>query len=360
MEKISVDVGYKNYDVILGSNILDEMENFLRCKKYSDKVLIISDTNVFPIYGEKISEVFKKAGYMPLSHVVQAGESAKCLNFANDIYTKAIGERLDRKSLIVALGGGVVGDLAGFVASTFLRGVPFIQIPTTLLAAVDSSVGGKVGINHPLGKNLIGAFYQPDAVFIDVTFLKTLPKREVRTGFGEIVKYGIIGDENFVSYLEANSAKILDVDEDIYIKIISKSVKAKADVVMKDEKEGDLRRILNFGHTVGHAVEKETDFKKYNHGEAVAIGIVAAMKIGEILKLTDSEDTSRIENLLKSLNLPIRAEGVTIEGINAAMKNDKKAINGKIYFVLPNKVGRVIINTVDNKVVEEAVKYVVN
>ncbi|MBO6179276.1 MAG: 3-dehydroquinate synthase [Selenomonadaceae bacterium] len=360
MEKISVDVGYKNYYVVLGSNILDELENFLKGKKYSDKALIISDTNVFPLYGEKISEVFKKAGYTPLNHVVQAGESAKCLDVANDIYTKAISEKLDRKSLIVALGGGVVGDLAGFIASTFLRGVPFIQIPTTLLAAVDSSVGGKVGINHPLGKNLIGAFYQPDAVFIDVTFLKSLPEREVRTGFGEIVKYGIIGDENFVSYLEANSAKILDIDEDIYIKIISKSVRAKADVVMKDEKEGDLRRILNFGHTVGHAVEKETNFKKYNHGEAVAIGIVAAMKIGEILKLTDSEDTLRIENLLKSLNLPIRAEGVTIEGINAAMKNDKKAINGKIYFVLPNKIGRVIIETVEDNVVEEAVKYIIN
>lgn len=360
MEKIHLDVGYTNYDIVIGQNLDDEIKKFLAGKKYSEKVLIISDSNVFPLYGEKIVKIFSDAGYIAASYVVEAGEGAKSLTDAEKIYTKAIEERIDRKSLIVALGGGVVGDLAGFIAATYLRGVPFFQISTSLLSAVDSSVGGKVAVNHSLGKNLIGAFYQPEAVFIDTEFLKTLPKREIKTGFGEIVKYGVIMDANFIDFLEKHSDNIFEIDKEIYTKIISTSVKIKADVVSKDEREGDLRRILNFGHTIGHAIEKETNFKVYNHGEAVAVGIVAAMKIGEKLNLISSGDFLRIEKLLKELELPIKAEGATLEGIKRSMMSDKKTVNGKINFVLPVKIGEVTVkNDVPENVVDEAVKYVI-
>lgn len=360
MEKIRLDVGYTNYDITIGKNLDGEIKNFLAKKKYSEKVLIISDSNVFPLYGEKIAKIFNDAGYSAASYVVNAGEDSKSLTVADKIYTKAIEERVDRKSLIVALGGGVVGDLAGFIAATYLRGVPFLQISTSLLSAVDSSVGGKVAVNHRLGKNLIGAFYQPEAVFIDTDFLKTLPKREIKTGFGEIVKYGVIMDADFIVFLEEHAEKVFDTDEKLYTPIIAKSVEIKADVVSKDEREGGLRRILNFGHTVGHAVEKETNFKAYNHGEAVAIGIVAAMKIGEKLNLISSEDFMRIEKLLERLELPTKAEGVTLAGIKNSMMSDKKTINGKINFVLPTKIGEVIVkNDVPESAVDEAVEYVI-
>ena len=359
MEKIRLDVGYTNYDITIGQNLYDEIKRFLAGKKYSEKVLIISDSNVFPLYGEKIAKIFDEAGYIAASCVVEAGEAAKSLEVAEKIYTKAIEERVDRKSLIVALGGGVVGDLAGFIAATYLRGVPFLQISTSLLSAVDSSVGGKVAVNHRLGKNLIGAFYQPEAVFIDTDFLKTLPKREIKTGFGEIVKYGVIWDENFISFLEENADNLLEINDEIYVKIIADCVKIKAEVVVKDEREGSLRRILNFGHTIGHAIEKETHFKKYNHGEAVAIGIVAAMKMGEVLKLVSEKDRLRVENLLKRLDLPLHAEGATSDGIKKTMLSDKKTVNGKIHFVLPNKIGKVIIkDNVSESVIDEAVAHI--
>ncbi|MBO6304984.1 MAG: 3-dehydroquinate synthase [Selenomonadaceae bacterium] len=360
MEKIRLDVGYTNYDITIGQNLYDEIKRFLAGKKYSEKVLIISDSNVFPLYGEKIAKIFNEAGYIAVNYVVDAGEGAKSLAVADSIYTKAIEEHIDRKSLIIALGGGVVGDLAGFIAATYLRGVPFLQISTSLLSAVDSSVGGKVAVNHRLGKNLIGAFYQPEAVFIDTDFLKTLPKREIKTGFGEIVKYGVIMDADFIDFLEQNAEKIFDIDEELYTPIIAKSVKIKADVVSKDEREGDLRRILNFGHTVGHAVEKQTNFKVYNHGEAVAIGIIAAMKISEKLNLITNEDFIRVEKLLERLKLPIKAEGVTLEGIKRSMMSDKKTVNGKINFVLPVKIGEVIVkNDVPESVVDNAIEYVI-
>lgn len=360
LEIVRTELKERSYDICIGKNLDDEIKDFLGKKKYSDKVLIISDSNVFSLYGEKYDNLFKDAGYKVAIYVANPGEGAKSLEVAQKIYTKAIEENLDRKSLIIALGGGVVGDLAGFIAATYLRGVPFIQIPTSLLAAVDSSVGGKVAVNHELGKNLIGAFYQPDAVFIDVNLLKTLPEREIKTGCGEIVKYGIIQDADFFDYLEENADKILNLDDEVTKKIITTSVKIKADVVSKDEREGDLRRILNFGHTVGHAVEKETHFKAYNHGEAVAIGMVAAMKIGEKLNLIDKRDTLRVESLLKKLQLPVRTAKVTLEGIKKSMLHDKKTINGKINFVLPVKIGEVIVkNDIPEEIVDEAVKYVI-
>lgn len=360
MEKINLNFGSRSYDVTIGSELTREIKNFLSGKNYSRNILIVSDTNVFPLYGEKVENIFKEAGFEAAVYVANAGETAKSLGEAQKIYTKAIEEHIDRKSLIVALGGGVVGDLAGFIAATYLRGVPLMQIPTTLLAAVDSCVGGKVAVNHELGKNLIGAFYQPDAVFIDTDFLKGLPIREIRAGYGEIVKYGIIRDESFIRLLEENIDKTLNAEDEIFSKIIAKSVEIKADVVTKDEHEGGLRRILNFGHTVGHAIEKETKFKIYNHGEAVAIGMVAAMKIAENLNLIESKDLKRVETLLNKLQLPTRSENVNLENITESMQHDKKVINGKINFVLPIKIGDVVVkNDVPKNVVEEAVRYII-
>lgn len=360
MNKIRVELGAKSYDVFIGKNIDGEIQNFIAEKKYSDKVLIISDSNVFPLCGEKTTGILKNAGYTVASYIANAGESAKSSEEAKKIYTKAIEENLDRNSLIIALGGGVVGDLAGFIAATYLRGIPFIQIPTTLLAAVDSSVGGKVAVNHELGKNLIGAFYQPDAVFIDTEFLKSLPHREINTGSGEVIKYGVIKDAEFFKFLEENADDVLNIADNAINHVITVCVKIKAEVVSKDEREGNLRRILNFGHTVGHAVEKETHFKAYNHGEAVAIGMVAAMKMSEKLNLIKNEDLKRLENLLKKYGLPQKAEGVSIEGIKKSMLHDKKTINGKINFVLPTKIGEVIVkNDVPEEIIDESIKYVI-
>lgn len=360
METIRTELGKRSYDICIGNNLDNEIKNFLATKNYSDKALIISDSNVFNLYGEKFKNLFKDAGFQVAGYVANPGEGAKSLGEAEKIYTKAIEENLDRKSLIVALGGGVVGDLAGFIAATYLRGTPFIQIPTSLLATVDSSVGGKVAVNHELGKNLIGAFYQPEAVFIDVDLLKSLPEREIKTGCGEVVKYGVIKDAKFFDYLEENTQSVLNLKDDVIEKIITTSVKIKADVVSKDEREGDLRRILNFGHTVGHAVEKETHFSVYNHGEAVAIGMVAAMKMSEKLKLIENKDTLRLENLLKKLQLPIRTQKVSLDGIKKSMLHDKKTINGKINFVLPVKIGEVAVKSdIPEEVIDDAVKYVI-
>ncbi|MBQ1920423.1 MAG: 3-dehydroquinate synthase, partial [Selenomonas sp.] len=270
MRKVSVDLGPKSYDIFIGYGIDAEIRDFVSRAAFSGQGLIVTDTNVGPLYGSWLQSLLQAAGLKTELAVIPAGESSKSLKTADELYTKAIELGLDRKSPIFALGGGVVGDLAGFIAATYMRGVPFIQVPTSLLAQVDSSVGGKVAVNHLLGKNLIGAFYQPQAVFMDLNCMRTLPEREMATGLGEVIKYGVIYDQDFFRYLEENQAAITAREPEALTHIIARSCEIKAAVVSQDEQEAGLRRILNFGHTIAHAIEKETGYSRYNHGEAVA------------------------------------------------------------------------------------------
>lgn len=341
MRKVRVDLPGNGYDILIGNGLEAEIASFFEDAGFSSRALILSDTNVGKIYAEKIAELLQRAGKQPSVHLVPAGESSKSLTEAEHIYTKAIEQGLDRKSAIIALGGGVVGDLAGFIAATYMRGIPFVQIPTSLLAQVDSSVGGKVAVNHRLGKNMIGAFYQPKCVFIDLACLSTLPKRELFTGLGEIVKYGVIYDEAFFSYLEEHAEAILDLHPEETEHLVVRSCEIKAAVVGEDEREAGLRAILNFGHTMGHAIEKETRYVRYNHGEAVAVGMMGAAYLSRELGLVGDAEVERLRGLLERFSLPTKAEGCTEDGMYAAIFHDKKAVDGKVKWILMEGVGRV-------------------
>ncbi len=353
MKKVRVELGPNSYDITIGYGILQELEDFVRESGFSKKALIITDTHVGPLYGEQLKACLSRAGLEACLYQIPAGEESKSLAVAEKLFTCAIEAGLDRKSPVIALGGGVTGDLAGFVAATYMRGVPFLQIPTSLLAQVDSSVGGKVAVNHALGKNLIGAFYQPRAVFMEMDFMDSLPKREISTGLGEVVKYGIIYDEEFFRFLEGHKAKILNLEPEVLMHIIARSCEIKAAVVSQDEKEGGLRRILNFGHTMAHAIEEETGYRRYNHGEAVAIGMLGAAYISELLGLIDNARTKRIRALLESMNLPVQAEGCTTDHMYRSIFRDKKTLNGKVNWVLMDDIGKV---HVDGNVPEEIVR----
>ena len=358
MNIINVELGAHSYKIFIGNDIRAELKNFLEANNFSKPTVIVKDCNV-PDSG--IHNLFLQAGFNVETILMpDDGELNKSLRMAETIYESAIKDGLDRKSLMVALGGGVVGDLTGFVAATFLRGVPFIQIPTTLLAQVDSSVGGKVAVNHALGKNLIGAFYQPKAVFIDLNYLKTLPPREIASGLGEIVKYGVISDADFFCYLETHVDQILALDNHTLEHIISRSCEIKADVVSKDEKEGGLRRILNFGHTIAHAIEEETAYQKYRHGEAVAIGMIGAAHIAHALNMIDRSVVERIQRLIDRFGMISRAENVDVDKVFDATFRDKKTVNGKINWVLPTRLGHVEIkNDVPAEVVKGALEKII-
>ena len=353
MRTVNVELGEKSYKIFIGENIFDKAKNFITQANFTKKI-IVTDTNVLKSCAENFTEHFNNDFEI---FTIDAGETSKTLHEAEKIYTKAIEYGLDRKSLIIALGGGVVGDLAGFVAATYLRGINFIQVPTTLLSQVDSSVGGKTAVNHALGKNLIGAFYQPKAVFADLETLKTLPEREIKSGLGEVVKYGIISDEKFFSYLEDNAEKILNRDVEILAEIIKRSCEIKAEVVGKDEKESDLRRILNFGHTIAHVIEEETDYKKYRHGEAVAIGMLGAAFISEELGKISADKVARLKNLLERLKLETHCENLNVDKMYKAAFRDKKTVGGKINWVLMKNFGEVeIVSDVPENIVKDALK----
>ena len=353
MRRVQVPLGERSYTISIGSGIAEELAAFVRQAGYSERGMIVTDTDVGPLCAERIAAYIARAGVAAEIVVIPAGESSKTLDEANRLFTRAIELRLDRRSPVFALGGGVVGDLTGFVAATYMRGVPFIQLPTSLLAQVDSSVGGKVAVNHPLGKNLIGAFYQPDAVFADLDLLRTLPQREIAAGLGEIIKYGIICDGAFFAWLAQNCADVLALEPAAAAHMIARSCEIKADVVRQDECEGGLRRILNFGHTIAHAIEKETGYVRYRHGEAVAIGMAGAADISERMGLLAREDRLRIERLIEAMGLPLRAKGVTADAMYADLFHDKKTVGGRIHWVLAEEIGRV---TVRSDVPEEIVR----
>jgi 3-dehydroquinate synthase len=283
---------------------------------------------------------------MVMSIIIPDGEQYKNLDWANAIYTALLTNGFDRRSLIVALGGGVIGDLAGFAAATYMRGIPFVQVPTTLLAMVDSSVGGKTGVNHPMGKNMIGAFHQPRKVLMDLDVLRTLPKAEFLSGMAEVIKYGVIWDSAFFDYLDSNRDRVLGLDADALTHIVRRSCEIKAEVVGRDEREGGLRAILNFGHTVGHAIEKAENYTM-RHGEAVAIGMVYASRLAHLTGLCDASVPERVEKLIASYGLPTSLRTLsrkpTVQELMDTMQIDKKAEGGKVKFVLPKRIGEVAV-----------------
>ncbi len=348
MREIKVDLGERSYPIIIKNGIISEIGESIPGLGLGGKAAVVTNPMVGGLYGDTVIKGLKSAGIDPVLITVPDGEEYKTLKEASAIFDGLIEHRMERSSPIVALGGGVIGDMAGFVAATYLRGVPYIQVPTTLLAQVDSSVGGKTAVNHPKGKNLIGAFYQPKAVFIDPEVLSTLDPREVRAGLAEVVKYGVIWDNVFFKFLEDNSNALFKPGPEL-IKAIERSCEVKATVVSADEKESGLRSILNFGHTFGHAIEALTGYGKFKHGEAVSIGMCMASKLSVKIGLASPEVERRVSGLLTSLGLPATPPSLSADDFIGSMRLDKKVTGSRIRFVLVTEIGKVILKEVDEK-----------
>ena len=346
MAQVRVDLGDRSYPIIIESGLIERLGTLVRgVLPRVDRALVISDTNVAPRYGAQAVAALEAAGISTRLAVVAAGEASKSLQEAYRLYPACVEAGLERSSVIVALGGGVVGDLAGFVAATYLRGISFVQVPTTLLAQVDSSIGGKTGVDLPQGKNLVGAFHQPRLVVSDLNTLTTLPHREIAAGMAEVVKHAVIRRADFLDYLESNVREIQAVQPAVVGRVVESNCLIKAQVVAADEREGGIRAILNFGHTVGHAVEAATGFTQWLHGECVAVGMVAATAIArEAGILRDPRLPQRLESLLQQLGLPVRLpEGLAMESLAPLMQRDKKVEAGRIRWVLPVRAGEVAL-----------------
>jgi len=344
MRVVKVSLGSRSYKISIGAKLLADAGKECARLRLGARCAIISDSNVAPRYEAVVRQSLKRAGFDSVTIILPAGEKAKSLKSVAHCYDHLARHRLERKSFIVALGGGVVGDLAGYVAATYLRGVEFVQAPTTLLAQVDSSVGGKVGINLKAGKNLVGAFHQPRLVLSDLDCLRSLPPREYRAGLAEIIKYGIIYDARLFGQLERHLPELLERDPETLASIVARCCEIKADIVAQDEKETGVRAILNFGHTIGHALEAISGYGKFLHGEAIAIGQVLEARLSIALLGLPSDDAVRITELFRRAGLPIaiRLTAAQIEKLHAAMRLDKKVAAGEIKFVLVDKIGRAV------------------
>ncbi len=343
MPTLTVDLGPRSYDILIGSNLLGQAGEMIKSITPGRKILLVSNPTVYRLYGEICAESLAKSGFEVVSALMPDGEEYKNMQEVLGIVDEAVKGSLERSSLIAALGGGVVGDLAGFVAAIYQRGIDFVQIPTTLLAQVDSSVGGKVAVNHLQGKNLLGAFHQPRFVIIDTDVLRTLNRRDYLSAMGEVIKYGLIYDESFFAFLEAEVPNIMQQEEKCLQKIICRSCEIKSEIVAEDETEQGKRAILNSGHTFGHAIEKLGDYRVYRHGEAVAIGMVTAAHLSVILGLMSSQDLNRVKNLLAGFSLNIRFPAFDADDVISVMQRDKKVKDNKMNFVLPRGIGNCVI-----------------
>lgn len=339
VEIIKVALGSRSYEINLGAGTLDSIGSLCRELGLSGTAAVVSNTTVAPLYFDLVRTSLESAGYRVLLVPLPDGEGYKNSATLNLIYDALVDASLDRGSFILALGGGVIGDMAGFAAASYLRGIPFVQLPTTLLSQVDSSVGGKTGINHPKGKNLIGAFYQPRAVLIDVATLDTLPDREYLSGLGEIIKYGAVLDGEFFTFLEDNAKLLLARDRTSLIHAVGRSCAIKARVVESDEREGGVRAVLNYGHTLGHAVETLTGYTSYLHGEAVAIGMVQAARVSLSLGYCSQADCARIESLVSLLGLPLDLPAFAAEAYAQALSHDKKVRDSGLLFICNFGIG---------------------
>ncbi len=344
MRIVHVPLGTRSYEIKIGPGLLRDLGRHCADLKLGSRCAVISDRNVAPRFAKSVQASLKKAGFESVLITVPAGETAKSVKVVEQCYDALAKHRLERKSFIVALGGGVVGDLAGFVAATYLRGIAFVQVPTTLLAQVDSSVGGKVGVNLKSGKNLVGAFHQPRLVLCDIDALRSLPLREFRAGLAEVIKYGIIYDAPLFARLERDLTKLLKREPKTLTEVIARCCEIKAEVVGQDETESGLRAILNFGHTIGHAIENISGYGKYLHGEAISIGQVAAAMISVPVLGMPGAEAERIREIFKRAGLPITIslnQGQR-KRLLAAMQLDKKVSGGEVKFVLAKKIGEVI------------------
>lgn len=341
MSTVTVNLSERSYPIYIGEGILSEIGRLVKGLGLGSKILLVTNPKVKALYGHQILQSLSQAGFDVCTVEIPDGEEHKSLDSARLLYDAAFEHGLDRKCPVMALGGGVIGDLAGFVAATYMRGVPFIQVPTTLLAQVDSSVGGKVAVNHPKGKNIIGAFYQPKMVLADIQTLRSLPVREFNAGMAEVIKYGVIWDRDFFEFLENEHAAISELKTEQLMRIVKTSCQVKASVVEEDETEQGVRAFLNYGHTFGHAYEALTGYKKYVHGEAVAAGMVAAAATAVELSMLGADEKTRIENLVRLFSLPVDIGNLAPADIIASMQHDKKAVAGQVRFVLPEVLGKV-------------------
>jgi 3-dehydroquinate synthase len=339
---VHVDLGPRSYQISIGTGILEKVGSLVTSCCPTQHAVVVTDENVEQPHAMTIATSLQEAGLQTDLVVLPSGESTKSIEMAERLWQKCLEVEVSRKSIIVAVGGGVVGDLAGFIAATYARGLRFLQIPTTLLAQVDSSVGGKVGINLPGAKNMVGAFWQPAAVLIDTATLDTLPAREYRAGLAEVVKYGVILDEEFFEYLERGESNIQQRHPSVLIDIIERSCQLKAKIVAEDEREETgLRAVLNYGHTFAHAFEAVTGYRELLHGEAVSIGMLCASRLAERLGRFDRAGTERQATLLAKLGLPVTVPTVEHPNILKAFRSDKKAEGNNLRFILPSRIGSV-------------------
>lgn len=337
---IPVRLGAQAYAIVVQQGALGSLGARLRELRVGSRAALVSAPAIMRLYGKTVVESLDEAGFTVATVEVPDGEAAKTLAVAERAWHALLEAGLDRTSTVLALGGGAVGDLAGFVAATYMRGVNLVQIPTTILAQVDASIGGKTAINHPQAKNLIGAFHQPRLVLVDPTTASTLPEREFRSGLAEVVKHGIVLDAQYFADVEASVAPLLARDPGTLERLIGGSCRLKAGIVERDERETELRHVLNYGHTIGHALEAATGYARWTHGEAVALGIVAEARLAARLDLAAPPTVERQEGLLADLGLPVRADALDLEAILEAIGHDKKARDGRVPFVLAPEIGR--------------------
>jgi 3-dehydroquinate synthase len=347
-QRIPVRLAERSYDIFLEPGSSRTLGDRLKRLVETDRIGIVTDRHVARHYLKPTMDSLKHAGLDPVPIVLSPGERTKTLATVARILDVLAARKFERRSVVVALGGGVIGDLAGFAASIYQRGIPYVQVPTTLVAQVDSSVGGKTGVDHRLGKNLIGAFHQPRAVIIDPFMLHTLPRREWIAGLAEVIKYGVIADEAFFSFLEASMPDLLKLDAQSVMRAVARSCEIKAEVVAADERESDRRRILNYGHTIGHALESLGGYARLIHGEAVGIGLVAEAELSVHLGLCGADVAARIRRLVQAAGLPDRLPSKTLfTGLWGAMQHDKKVVGGTILGVWPVRIGDVVIRPLD-------------
>ncbi|HEX9653531.1 MAG TPA: 3-dehydroquinate synthase [bacterium] len=360
MVTVKVELGNQTYPVFVGSGILDKLGEMYQLYDFGEQVVVITDTVVRDLYSEQLRERFRNITSLFEVVAVPPGEASKSLKVVDELITKMLEIGFDRQATVIGFGGGVIGDIAGFVASIYKRGVRLIQAPTTLLAQVDASIGGKTGVNHPLGKNMIGTFYQPQLVWSDLALLKTLPRREIVCGLGEVIKYGIIRDPFLFALVEHTFEEAFTLDLPLMEEIVKRCCEIKAKIVSVDEKERDQRMILNFGHTIGHALESALNYE-VSHGEAVLLGMVAESKIAMDLEKLPRDEFLRIKNLIARFDWQAIPKHLNIEHLMTFLQRDKKAVAGRIKFVFPTRIGDVFITEqVDMTFVHSAIHYLFN
>jgi 3-dehydroquinate synthase len=358
LHQIHVNLGKDSYFIYIDSGNLSSLGGIIKKSLSFTKAAIVTNPSINKLYGEIVRESLHSVKIETETIEVPDGEEYKSLTWAGKLFDAFIDFQITRQSGIIALGGGVIGDLAGFAAATFMRGITLVEVPTSLIAQVDSSVGGKTAVNHPKGKNLIGAFHQPELVFIDVDIMKTLPEREFKSGLAEVIKHGMIMDRELFEYIESNLSKILSHDAQSIQQIVSRSCRDKANIVEQDEREKSIRAILNYGHTIGHSIEAITDYNSFRHGEAVSLGMVVAAKIAVNMGILDEEKAIRQNQLLANSGLPTKFPDMDIDKIIQTIQLDKKIReNNKLRYILAKDIGKaIVVENVSDDQIRQAIK----